>query len=74
MLAKAVQDEVSMYLAERADLLDVDGIIIMDAAGTALKTAELVVDLKAIGINRSPRYYSSPPPDVLEAMKKVYGV
>ena len=53
---------------------EVDGIVIMDIYGTALKMAELMVDLKAIGVNRSPKYYSSPQPDVLEALKKMYDV
>ncbi len=56
------------------DLRQVDGISILDASGAALKMAELMVDLKAIGINRSPRYYSSPQPEVLKALKKCYGV
>jgi len=56
------------------NLLEIDGIAILDTQGAALKMAELMLDLKAISINRSPRYYSSPQPDVLEALKKVYGV
>ncbi|MFC1981637.1 aspartate/glutamate racemase family protein [Chloroflexota bacterium] len=56
------------------NLREVDGVVIMDVTGATLKMAELMLDLKDIGINRSPRYYSHPQPDVLEALKKVYGV
>jgi len=56
------------------NLQEIDGIAILDATGAAVKMAELMVDFKAIGINRSPKYYTSPQPDVLEGLKKVYGV
>ena len=56
------------------DLQEIDGIAVLDATGAAVKMAELMVDFKAIGINRSPRYYTTPQPDVLEGLKKVYGV
>ena len=56
------------------NLREINGIIIMDSVGTVLKMAEFLVDLKAIGVNRSPRYFLSPQPEVLKALKKVYGV
>ena len=64
---------ISQWLVDN-NLREIDGITMMDVAGAVLKMAELMVDLKAIGVNRSPRYYSKPDPDVTEALKKVFGV
>ena len=64
---------ISQWLVDN-NLREIDGIAVMDVIGSVLKMAELMVDLKAIGVNRSPRYYSKPDPDVTEALKKVFGV
>ncbi len=51
-------------------LTDVDGCRIIDAFGCAVKMAELMVDLKKIGISRSK--YGSPPKDILTTIQKLY--
>lgn len=56
------------------NLREIDGITILDATAIAVKMAELMVELKSLGINRSPRFYSRPQPEVMEGMRKVYGV
>ncbi len=53
---------------------NIDGVTIFDLTGAALKMAELMVDLKVLGISRSPRYFNSPPSETMAALKKVYGV
>lgn len=52
-------------------LQEIDDTLILDASGAAVKMAELMVDLKGIGIQRSRGYHPRPQPDVLEALKKV---
>ncbi len=55
-------------------LMEIDGATILDLTGSVLKMAELMVDLKAIGVNRSRRGdYTPPPSDMLMALKKLYG-
>jgi len=55
------------------NLREIDGAVVLDAAGAVIKTAELMVDLKAIGINRGKTgNYTPPPPEILAGLKKLY--
>lgn len=52
---------------------EIDGAVVLDAAAAVIKLAELMVDFKAIGINRGKTgNYTPPPPDILTALKKLY--
>ncbi|MFC1981443.1 aspartate/glutamate racemase family protein [Chloroflexota bacterium] len=52
---------------------EIDGAVVLDAAAAVIKLAELMVDYKAIGINRCKTgNYAPPPTDVLEPLKKLY--
>lgn len=53
------------------NLTDIAGARVLDAWGAALKTAELMVDMKKIGITRTKS--SSPPSDILATLHKIYG-
>ncbi|MFC1930100.1 aspartate/glutamate racemase family protein [Chloroflexota bacterium] len=65
---------LSMFLAELG-LKEVKGAKILDMLWCALKTAELMVDLKARGITRSKLgIYQAPPKEAMPAMQKLYQV
>jgi len=51
-------------------LAEIDGARVLDAFGCAVKMAELMVDLKKLGITRAR--YGPPQKEVLEAMQKLY--
>lgn len=53
-------------------LTDIDGARVLDAWGCAIKMAELMVDLKKLGVARSKA--TSPPKDMLRTIQKLYGV
>ncbi len=53
-------------------LTDIEGARVLDAWGCAIKMAELMVDLKKIGVTRSKA--SSPPKDILSSIQKLYAV
>ncbi len=53
-------------------LTDIEGGRVFDAWGGAIKMAELMVDLKKIGVTRSKS--SSPPKDMLASLYKFYGM
>ena len=58
-----------------AGFRDIDGIPILDTAGASLKTAELMVDLKQIGIGRSKKgFYNALSREALASVRKSYGV
>jgi len=54
------------------NLIEIDGARILDGFGCALKTAELMVDLREIGISRTKSGPRSK--DMLAAIQKLYGV
>ena len=51
-------------------IMEIDGVRVLDAFGCAVKTAELMVDLKKIGITRSK--YGVPQKEALAAIQKLY--
>lgn len=54
---------------------EIDGVPILDTAGTTLKMAETMVDLKKIGVSRSKKgYYTSLPKDQLMSVRKRYNI
>lgn len=56
-----------------AGLQDIDGCRVLDAAGSAVKMAELMVDLKGMGVGRSRSGdYAAPPPEIKEALRQLY--
>ena len=65
---------LNMILVENK-IRDVEGVPILDTVGTVLKMAELLVDLKALGTNRSNiGSYTRVAADELVALRKAYGV
>jgi len=52
-------------------ITEIDGACILDGFGFIIKQAELMVDLRKIGIKRSK--YGPPQKEMLEAMQKLYG-
>lgn len=56
----------------KQNLIEIDGARILDGFGCALKTAELMVDLKEMGIHRTKCGPLSK--DMLAAIQKLYGV
>ena len=62
---------LGVWLIENG-LAEIDGACVIDAWGVAIKMAELMVDLKKVGITRSR--YGPPDKDVLEAIQKLYQV
>lgn len=54
---------------------DIDGVPILDTVGALVKTAELMVDPKAIGISRSKSgLYAPVSKEELTQVRKLYGV
>lgn len=62
---------LGVWLIEKG-LADIDGGRVFDAWGGAIKMAELMVDMKKIGITRSKS--SSPSKDIVNSLYKFYGV
>ena len=59
----------------KSGVKDIDGVPILDTAAALVKTAELMVDLKAIGISRSKSgLYAPVSKEELTQVRKLYGV
>ena len=81
---KAVENGAGMFISTcnilnmifvTSGFRDIDGVPILDTAGTTLKMAETMVDLKQIGVTRSRKgNYTSLPKEELMRVRKLYGV
>lgn len=81
--AKAVADGASVIvpapaflatLANRAHLTEVDGALVLDTVSVAVKTAEMLVDLRRAGVGPSRRIgvYCKPHDSAFERLKDVF--
>ncbi|MFC2003512.1 aspartate/glutamate racemase family protein [Chloroflexota bacterium] len=65
---------LNMIFADNS-VKDIDGVPILDMAAALVKTAELMVDLKALGISRSKSgLYTPVSKEELTQVRKLYGV
>ncbi|MDP2954531.1 MAG: aspartate/glutamate racemase family protein [Chloroflexota bacterium] len=64
---------LAVFLAEEG-VHEVDGVPVLDSMAVLIKTAEMMVDLKKLGMPRITRGpYSSPGKEALAAARKLYG-
>ncbi len=61
---------LAVWLVQK-NYVDIDGARVLDAWGASIKQAEMMVDLKKIGVTRSKA--SAPPKDILASLMKYYG-
>ncbi len=81
---KAIENGTGMFISTcnilnmvlvSAGCREIDGVPILDTTGATLKIAEAMVDLKAIGIERSRKgFYTSLSGDELASVRKRYGL
>ena len=63
---------VNMFLLEH-DLREVDGVPVLDGCAAVVKTAEMMVDLDRLGIERSTQgLFAAPPPDDVARLRKIH--
>ena len=64
---------VNMFMVEQG-VKEIDGVPVLDVCGTLIKVAELMVDLRKMGISRSKRGLCAPPSkEELVQLRKLYG-
>lgn len=62
----------NMFLIDQG-VRDIDGVPILDCLTAAIKTAEMLVDLHALGIRRSATgLFEAPPPDAKAEIRKLF--
>ena len=63
----------NMFMVDQG-VKEIDGVPVLDVCGAVIKVAELMVDLKKMGINRSKRGLFTPPSkEELAQLRKFYG-
>ncbi|NKB59433.1 MAG: hypothetical protein GKS00_24180 [Alphaproteobacteria bacterium] len=63
---------LNMFLIDQA-VRDIDGVPILDCCTAVVKAAELMVDLRRLGIVRSTKgLFAAPPPDAKDKIRKLF--